>query len=97
MDTNNIGQLLIEKGIKFYSIGKKGIFTLIAGIGLAVLICLIGLLLYGKIYFLSGYSFTIIISTVSLLIIAVGITLLPFFFLGLHYLGLGKICENTEK
>lgn len=97
MNTNYIGKLLIEKGEKFYSIGKGGIGSLIAGLCLAVLICVISLIGYGQIYFLDGYTITIVAWIVSMLLVAVGLFLIPFFFAGLHYMGIGRICENTEK
>lgn len=96
MDTNNIGTLLIEKGEKFYTVGKKGIISFLAGLGLAAFICILSLLIEGEIYFLRGYEITVFGSVVSLVLIAGGAFLLPFYFFGLHYIGLGKICENTK-
>ena len=97
MDRNNIGELLISKGEKFYSLGKKGIIALLAGIGLDALICVLSLIIEGRVYFLSGMEITVIGSIVSILLAVVGLFLMPFFFFGLHYLGLGKICKNTEE
>lgn len=95
--SNNIGELLISKGEKFYSIGKKGIFLLLAGLGLAILICLISFIGYGKLYFFDGYAFTAFSWILSILLVLIGSFLIPFFFFGLHYMGLGQICENTKK
>lgn len=97
MSTNYIGKLLIEKGEKFYSIGKGGIGSLIAGLSLAAFICIVSLITEGRIYFLDGYTITVVGSVLSILLVTVGLFLLPFFFFGLHYMGLGRICENTEK
>ena len=96
MNKDYIGSLLIEKGEKFYTLGKMGIISLLSGLGLAAFICILGLLLYGRIYFLEGYGITIFDSIISILLTIIGGFLLPFFFFGLHYMGLGKICENTK-
>lgn len=97
MYTDDIGNLLVEKGEKFYSTGKAGIISLLAGVGLAMLICLISFSSYGRVFFFDGYTITAIAWIVSIMLVLIGSFLLPFFFFGLHYMGIGQICENTKK
>lgn len=97
MVENGVGKMLIKRGAKFYSLGKKGIYCLLAGPCLALLICVLSLILEGEIIFFNGYPITSIGWIVSILLPAIGAFLYPFYFFGLHYIGLGKICQNTEK
>lgn len=92
-----IGTMLIKCGAKFYSMGKKGIHCLFVGPGLALFICGLSLALYGKVFFFDGYLFTTICWVLSILLTVIGAFLYPFYFFGLHYMGLGKICQNTEQ
>lgn len=92
-----IGKMLIKKGAKFHALGKKGIYCLCAGPGLAVLICIFSLALYGKLYFFDGMAITAVGWILSILLTTIGGFLYPFYFFGLHYMGLGRICQNTEE
>jgi len=97
MYTKDIGNLLIAKGEKFCSTGKAGIISVLAGFGLAMLICLISFIGYGELYFFDGYAITAFGWILSILLVLIGSFMTPFFFFGLHYMGLGQICENTKK
>lgn len=91
----NIGKNLIEIGENFYFFGKWGIKSFGAGICLAILICLISLIGFGRVYFFNNPISTIG-WIISILLIAGGAILFPFYFFGLHYIGLGQICTNTS-
>ena len=97
MEDNTIGRMLIEKGKKFYTAGAFGIKSMIAGIGLSIFICIISSLIYGRLYFFDGFAITAISWVLSIILIIIGAFLFPFYFFGLHYMGLGQICENTNK
>lgn len=96
MDTNNIGNLLLEKGTKFYQLGKSGFSSFICGVVLAILISLISFLGYGKVYFFDGYTFTGVLWFCAFFLIAVGSAQIPLYFIGLHYMGLGRLNQYNE-
>ena len=96
MDTNNIGNLLMEKGTKFYQWGKSGFGSFICGSVLAGLICLISFLTYEEVYFFDGYAFTGVLWICAFFLIAVGSAQIPLYFIGLHYMGLGRLNQYNE-
>lgn len=97
----NISKLLLGKGYSFYNKGK--ILIKILGISVAafVLIILVALIgfggLGGVLYFDSEYGFANVLIAISYLGILVGLIGIPFYFIGLHYLGLGQISKNTDN
>lgn len=100
---NNVADLVLKKGEKFYRLGRTLVKVL--GISLAVflLILLIAILGWGSIVipyvFLVNvdYAFVNFLIGLSYLGIVVGLIGVPFYFWGLHYMGLGQIAKNTEK
>lgn len=96
MATNSIGNLLIEKGTKFYQWGKTGFGDFIGGIVLAALISIFSLAGYGRVYFFDGYVFTGVLWICAFFLIAVGAALIPLYFIGLHYMGLGRLNQYNE-
>ena len=97
MSGYTIGKTLMIKGKRYYTIGKTGIISLYIGVLLEILICGICFALEGRVFLFDGYLITSLAWIRSFFLIASGLFSLPFFFFGLQYIGLGKICKNTEK
>ncbi len=101
---DNIPKLLLTNGTKFYNFGRFAIKRLLL-IGAAVwaliqLISLIGWGVNGLLLSLlaeSIYSFVNLLVVAAYISILIGLVGVPFYFAGLHYLGLGQIAENTKK
>ena len=96
MDINSIGNTLIEKGTKFYQWGKTGFGNFICGAVLAAIICVVSLAGYGRIYFFDGYAFTGALWICAFFLMAIGSALIPLYFIGLHFMGLGRINQYNE-
>lgn len=98
----DISKTLLEKGAKFYKVGGVLIKVLLASLALFALIMIIGIIGWGTgscLYILTvytRYTFVDILIVISYLGIVAGLVGLPFFFFGLHYMGLGQIAINTE-
>ena len=99
----NVSDLVLRKGQQFYGIGKTAAKILGISAGVLALILFIGLLGWGArspFYVLSlhsGFSFVDFLTGLSYLGIFVGIIGVPFYFIGLNYMGLGQIAKNTDN
>ena len=99
----NVSELLLEKGNSFYKKGKMLIKIFLISLALFALILLIALMDWGSCYGLTlvltftSYPFVNFLTVVAYLGILIGLVGIPFYFLGLHYMGLGQIGKNTEK
>lgn len=99
----NVSELLLEKGNSFYKKGKMLIKIFLISLALFALILLIALMDWGSRYGLilvltfTSYPFVNFLTVVAYLGILIGLVGIPFYFLGLHYMGLGQIGKNTEK
>ena len=96
MDKTNVGNLLMEKGLKFYKWGRSGIYDLIVGIALAACICIVSLAGYGRVYFFDGYESTAVLWGCSFFLICIGTALTPLYFIGLHFMGLGRMNQFND-
>ncbi len=54
---------------------KIGFYSLISGMGIFLLIVIVGLIGYGKVYLYDGYSFTKVFCTISLILMLAGIVI----------------------
>lgn len=92
---SNTEEYLLEKGMVFRKIGLGLFICFGAGIALFLLICFISLLGWGRIYLFTGFgTFFSWLAAVATSIGAVGG--IPFYCIGLHYIGLGQIIKNTD-
>ena len=96
MNNSHVGNLLMEKGEKFYRWGKSGFGNFICGIVMAAMIAIISLAGYGKVYFFDGYEFTGVLWVCSFFLTSIGAALIPLYFIGLHYMGLGRLNQYNE-
>ena len=99
----NVSELLLDKGNSFYKKGKMLIKIFRISLALFALILLIALMGWGGyglirvLTFITSYPFVNFLTVVAYLGILIGLVGIPFYFLGLHYMGLGQIGKNTEK
>ena len=99
----NVSDLVLRKGQQFYGIGKTAAKILGISAGVLALILFIGLLGWGAISLLyilslhSDFSFVNFLTGLSYFGILVGVIGVPFYFMGLHFLGLGQIAKNTDN
>ena len=97
------GARVFKKGLKLEQIGKKLFFCLLGGIAILILIAIASLIMGGSVipYLLfaaeGSYKFVNFLDAVAYLGIVVGLIGIPLYFLGLIYVGLGQIAENTKK
>lgn len=61
---------ILEKTIKF--LPKIGFYSCLSGIGIILLIVLIGLVFYGKVYLYDGYGFTKVFCTINVILMLFG-------------------------
>ena len=100
---NNVSELVLKKGEKFYKVGRILVKVLGISAAIFVLILLIAILGWGMriIPYVLGvnvdYDFVNMLIGLSYLGILVGLIGVPFYFLGLHYMGLGQIAKNTDN
>lgn len=98
----NISELLLARGTKFYNFGRMAIkYFLLGGIALAAVILLISQIgwgYWGLDYLVLGGSFGVVnfLMVIAYIGILVGLIGLTLYFAGLHYMGLGQIAKNTE-
>ena len=91
MDRNNVGDLLLEKGTKYYRFGKSGFASLFSGILLAAGICLVSMALYGRIYFFDGFAFTAVLWICAVFLVGMSMVQIPLYLFGMHLMGLGRL------
>lgn len=103
MKQQSTSALLLYKGEKFYNVGSTMAKILGISAALLFLILLIGFMgwgVYSPLYILSvhsGYAFVDFLIRLSYLGLSVGLLGVPFYFIGLHFMGLGQIAYNTES
>lgn len=93
---------LLSTGETMYRFSKPFVIALFVGIGFLIVICLLvvatgdgdELPLYLS-FMDEDNPMAILFVAVSYLFISAGILAMPFFFMGLHYIGLGQIALNT--
>lgn len=88
-----ISELLIYKGEQFRKIGLVGAVTLLCGVclGIITMFCVIAGEYPPIALLVNPFGiFTFVLD-------ALGAGLIPFYFFGLHYLGLGQIVRNTSS
>lgn len=99
----NVSDFVLNKGKSFYSKGKFMMkWLLLGGLALMVLIMLISQIgwgYWGQDYLIiSGtYGFVNFLMVIAYLGILIGLIGIPFYFIGLHYMGLGQIAKNTDN
>lgn len=98
----SVSELLLNKGNSLYSKGKMLIKIFLISLALFALILLIALMGWGGsgliwVLTFTSYPFVNFLTVVAYLGILIGLVGIPFYFLGLHYMGLGQIGKNTEK
>lgn len=90
---SEIGKLLVYKGEQFRKIGLVGAVITLSGIALGILT--------GIVLVMNEYHFLELVTNpfgiISFIADALGCGMVPFYFIGLHYLGLGQIIRNTES
>ncbi len=92
----NVGDLLMRKGDSFYRWGKTGFGSFFSGLVLAVMICIISIAGYGRVYFFDGFAITAVLWICVFVLVAGGSAMIPLYFLGLHYMGLGRLNQYGE-
>ena len=103
MKQQSTSALLLYKGEKFYNVGSTMAKILGISAALLFLILLIGFMgwgVYSPLFILSvhsGYAFVDFLIGLSYLGLSVGLLGVPFYFIGLHLMGLGQIAYNTES
>lgn len=99
----NVSELLLQKGNSFYEKGKTLIKIFLISLAVFALILLITLIGWGASSILLSLTVTTIYGFVNFLIVVaylgilIGLIGIPFYFLGLHYMGLGQIAKNTDN
>ena len=99
----NISKLLLKKGNSYYRKGRILIKIFLISLAVFVLIQLVNIIGWGASNIVltltatSIYGFVNILIIVAYLGILVGLIGVPFYFIGLHYLGLGQISKNTDN
>lgn len=88
-----ISELLVYKGEQFRKIGFVGAVIALSGIVLGILT--------GIILVMNEYPFLALVTNpfgiISFVADGLGCGMVPFYFIGLHYLGLGQLVRNTEN
>jgi len=101
-ENEKVSTLLLNRGTLLCKIGKIGAKCFCVGIGLFVLYFIIAIIAFNALsvgfYFFTSdvaiANFTMYLSTILTGLGTVGVS---FYFLGLHFLGLGQIAQNTDK
>ena len=106
-DTRSIESRLLEIGEKQYQFGRTGILRVLPiTVGLSILFLIVHFITRGGFEtFIDAFKFDfgMLDGLQAIVVIAIYLGVLytlvgvPFYFCGLHYLGLGKISENTKK
>ena len=94
-----VSELLLCQGTGFYRLGRITIkWFLTIGLGIIALIMLFaGDYRLGYLALNGHYAIVNILMVLGYLGTLIGLIGVSFYFIGLHYMGLGQIAKNTEE